>query len=196
MSETLDVLLDRCLAGDPDAFGTLVMRFQDSAFDLARALLDDAHLAEDAVQAAFLTASQRLPQLRLKAAFPGWFRQIVRTQAHRILRKRRERPAELPGEPESPLESPSVAAEREEMKAAVRRALAALPKTTRETAERVYLDEWPPLEVAVRYRLPAGTVKRRLHDVRRRLRGMLLGVVADEKRKRPGKPPSETGPAL
>lgn len=66
-----------------------------AARDLAAAILKDRHLAEDAVQAAFVAALGKLGQLHEAEAFPAWLRQIVRTQAHRILRKRQERCEEV-----------------------------------------------------------------------------------------------------
>ena len=84
MAELLNELLARCRRGDGQAVRTLVQRFGDSVRALARALLDDEHLAEDAVQAALLTAVQRLDQLRQPEAFAGWLRQIVRTEARHL----------------------------------------------------------------------------------------------------------------
>ena len=53
------------------AFREIVCRFQDMAFASAYALLGDFQLAEDAAQEAFLTAWQRLPDLKEPDAFPG-----------------------------------------------------------------------------------------------------------------------------
>ncbi len=44
------------LAQRLEAFGQIVVRFQDMAYGCAYALLGDFHLAEDAAQEAFLTA--------------------------------------------------------------------------------------------------------------------------------------------
>jgi RNA polymerase sigma-70 factor (ECF subfamily) len=61
----------------------------------------------------------------------------------------------------------------------VREALAALPPAGRETAELFYLDEYNCAEVAELLHVPKGTVKRRLHDARSRLRDLLLGQIDD-----------------
>jgi DNA-directed RNA polymerase specialized sigma24 family protein len=81
-------------AADPDkppaarreAFGELVIRFQDMAFACAFAVLGDVYLAQDAAQEAFIVAWQKLGQLREPAAFPGWFKRIVLTQCNRLIR--------------------------------------------------------------------------------------------------------------
>ena len=92
MTELLEELLARCQRGEEDAIGALVQRFRVWAVDFAAALIEDRQMAEDAVQEGFLKALRRLPELRDPKAFPGWFRQIIRTETNRILRKQRERP--------------------------------------------------------------------------------------------------------
>ena len=178
MTELLHELLARCQRGDEDAVETLVSRFRNYAYDLAKAILEDGHLAEDAVQEAFLAAVSRLQDLRDLDAFPGWFRQVVRTQANRIARRRRESTgAETPDRPSEEL-SPESCLEQRELRQLVRQALAALPETSRETASLFYLEERHHLEVAELLQVPPGTIKRRLHDARQRLRNILLGHLA------------------
>ena len=180
MSEGLTDLLRRCRDGQADAVAALVARFQPWALDLAHAFVDDHGLAEDAVQEAFVVALARLNDLRDPSAFPGWFRQIVRTQASRITRKRREVLLPVGPEPAGSAPSPSAELARDEIRALVRDALAALPPAGREAAELFYLDERNCGEVADLLQVPTGTVKRRLHDARKRLRGMLLGHIGEE----------------
>lgn len=191
MTELLAELLERCRTGDPEAIATLVRRFQPWTLDLARALLNDPHLAEDAVQAAFVRALDRLPDLRDPSAFPGWLRQIVRTECHRIARRRTEHGASRQADAPADQPSPAEQAEAHERCRLVHQALAMLPPASREAAELYYLDELDCAEVAERLAVPTGTVKRRLHDARARLRQMLVDYV------KPGsdrKPPSDQIP--
>ena len=193
MAETLASLLDRCRRGQPDAAEDLVRRFRRHAAELAEAILQDGHAAEDALQEAFMAALRHLDDLRDPRAFPAYLRQIVRTQAHRILRRRREDLREA--DPDVPADGPSPLEQlqRDELRRRVRRALASLPPAGRRTAELFYLDELNQHDVAERLNVPTGTVKRRLHEVRAALRNMLLGCVADEpprrgQRQAPGAP--------
>jgi RNA polymerase sigma factor (sigma-70 family) len=144
--------------------------------DLAVRILDDRHLAEDAVQEAFLTAITRLEDLRAPAAFPGWLRQIVRTHATRARRRldASNRPCARAVEPQP---SPAHRAETEELMRLVRSALVSLPERLRETAELFYLNELDHHRVADVLDVPSGTVKRRLHDARRRLRDGLAAYL-------------------
>ena len=187
MSELLAELLERCRTGEPDAITALVQRFQPWALDLATALLKDPHLAEDAVQWAFVRALGRLADLREPAAFPGWLRQITRTECHRIARRRQE-PSLGDRVDTSVEETPAQQVETHERCRLVRQALAQLPPASRQAAELFYLDELDTAEVAQRLAVPHGTVKRRLHDARLRLREMLLDYV-DPPRVPPQRPP-------
>jgi len=184
VKESLPELLGGCRAGDEAAIAELVRRFQTWGIDLARALVDDAGLAEDVVQEAFVTALQQLDRLREPMAFPGWFRQIVRTHANRVTRKRREvAVADMEGAVREECSAPDALAQ-EELRECVRDAVRNLPAAGRATAELFYLDERSCGEVADLLGVPTGTVKRRLHDARKRLRDMLLGYVRGEPEER------------
>jgi len=189
MNALLRDLLDQCKRGESEAIAELVRRFQPWALDLAAGILDDKDLAEDAVQESFIKAVGCLNDLREPDAFPGWIRQILRTCCNRISRSRREAlidcEIEASGEPDMPGES----VQRDELCGKVREALAALPSNERETTELFYFDDLSCREISDFLHVPEGTVKRRLHDARKRLRGMLLGyigsdVLADEKKHR------------
>ena len=161
--------------------------------DFAAAITDDRDLAEDAVQEAFIAAFQRLTDLREPDAFPGWFRQIIRTQAARTLRKRRELPSTQNDLHANGDCSSHDRLQAEELRAVVRSALRSLPSAGRDTAELFYLEEMSCASISDLLGVPEGTVKRRLFDARARLRDMLLGYVqgdepVQEERKDPGFP--------
>src|SRR5262252_2968317 len=73
----LQALVRAAQDGDKDAFGQVVMRFQDMAYASAYATVSDPGLAQDIAQEAFLDAYLNLSKLRDPAAFPGWFRRII-----------------------------------------------------------------------------------------------------------------------
>ena len=70
-----------------EAFGELVKRYQNAAIAYAYAILRNHAGAEDATQAAFLTAWLRRADLREPKAFGSWLRTIVRTECSRISRR-------------------------------------------------------------------------------------------------------------
>ena len=189
VNKSLQELLEKCGAGEDEAIRELVRRFRPRAIELAAALLEDRDLAEDAVQEAFLTALSELPKLRDPQAFPAWFRQIVRTRCNRIIRRRQELPL---GDAEDQLhstESPAKHIEMEELCSKVREAMRSLPAAERETAELFYLDQRNCASIASLLQCPGGTIRRRLHDARQRLRGMLLGYIGDAVPEKKGRKP-------
>jgi len=175
VAELLESLLRRCRCGQTDAVETLVARFREHGRQLAAAILNDEHEAEDALQEAFLTALGRLGDLRSPAAFPAWFRRIVRTKAVRMARRRHAVAAAEPAAMAADESSPAEQLERKELRAVVRKAVTALPPAAREATEMFYLEQLRQHEIAEALGVPEGTVKRRLHDARIRLRDLLLG---------------------
>ena len=83
-----ELLVRKAQKGDVDAFVELTRRFQHFAFGSALAQVHDFQQAEDVVQEAFVAAWFGLRTLADPAAFPGWFRGIVRHQAFRVLRRK------------------------------------------------------------------------------------------------------------
>ncbi|GMU22928.1 MAG: hypothetical protein AMXMBFR13_30120 [Phycisphaerae bacterium] len=185
MADSLPNLLDRARQSDPSAVAELVERFGPPARRLAAALVGGLQDAEDIVQDSFVTALARLGDLREPEAFPAWLRQIVRRRAGGCLRRFREHEQAIPPATAASLPSPLEDLEWKEQCERVREALRRLPPAGRETAEMFYLDERSIADVAAALDVPAGTVKRRLHDARRRLR-VLLAPIGIE-------PPPEAG---
>ena len=64
-------------AGDPAAFGELVLRHQDRAFNLAFRLTGSPEDAADAVQEAFLKAYRGMPSFRRQSSFYTWLFRIL-----------------------------------------------------------------------------------------------------------------------
>src|SRR5262250_2744846 len=100
-------LVRRACSGDVAAFVELTRRFQQFAFGSALSLVRDFQQAEDVVQEAFVAAWSALPTLAEPAAFPGWFRSIVRRQAFRVLRRKQVPTAPLAEADHVPSEHPA-----------------------------------------------------------------------------------------
>jgi DNA-directed RNA polymerase specialized sigma24 family protein len=73
--EELDdpVAIERCRAGDKEAFRHLVERYQAEAMEHAVAILADREDALDAVQDAFFDAYQALSRFDTSRQFYPWF---------------------------------------------------------------------------------------------------------------------------
>ncbi len=71
-----DKLIERARLGDIDAFNSLVLTFQDRAYNQAYRLMGDPLAAEDATQDAFISAFNKLDQFR-GGSFQAWLLRIV-----------------------------------------------------------------------------------------------------------------------
>lgn len=157
------------------AFAQLVEQSQHLVFGLALALLRDADDARDAVQDAYATAWLRLRQLRDPAAFPAWLRTIVATQCARQ-RRRQTHPPEI-AKPLGPAEDDS---RQIDYQALVASAVAALPEGERHVTVLFYFLGYSQPEIARMLRLKPGTVAKRLHTARSRIRRRLPPSVRRE----------------
>lgn len=83
-------LVERTTSGDRDAFALLVDRYEQLARATAFRVVNDRHLAEDVVQEGFIAAYESLPKLRVASKFAPWLLGIIRRQAVRSVRRKRE----------------------------------------------------------------------------------------------------------
>jgi len=81
-------LVETARAGDVESFGELYRRYYASMVGVARAVLGDPHLAEDAAQETFAIACRDLGRLRRTEKFARWLRGICRNVAREFARKR------------------------------------------------------------------------------------------------------------
>ena len=169
-------LVDRARRGDREAFGVLVGGAVDRLYAIARMILRDTELAEDATQEAFARAWRDLPTLRDVERFDAWlYRLIVRSCADigRHRRRWRSEITVLRSEPSEP-DRASELADRDQLERGLRR-LTNEHRTI--LALNFYLGLSPP-EMAEALEIPVGTANSRLHYAIQALRA---AVAADER---------------
>ena len=74
-------LLALVRSGDRNAFGTLMRRYNQRVFRIARAILVDDAEAEDAGQEAWVLAYRHLHQFEGRSSFSSWIGRIVSREA-------------------------------------------------------------------------------------------------------------------
>ena len=169
-------LIERAKSGDRAAFGALVERFQPAVYAVAMARLRDVNEAVELTQEVFIHAMGKLTQLRDPHCFVGWLRQItVRMAINRVTRQAPCRGAE----PEVMQNAPAADAGpldnliRAEQRAEVLRGLETLKPLDRATLTAFYLKGRSLVQMSREFETPVGTIKRRLHVARNRLRDVL-----------------------
>lgn len=90
MSQENDVLwVQQTLAGDPQAFGELVQRYERDVFNLTYRMLNNRGEAEDAAQEAFLRAYSNLDRYDQNRSFKTWLLSIASNHCIDRIRRRR-----------------------------------------------------------------------------------------------------------
>ena len=165
--------------GQVDAFDQLVLRHQAAAYRAALAALRNPQDAEDAAQDAFVRAWSRLDRFRSDASFRTWLLTIVWNCAltrRRSLTRWWRRHSAL---------DEALDAETDMSRAAVvdsgirRHAIAAIHALSPKLRDALLLaqsGEYDYAAMAAMLKVPVGTVKWRVSEARRKVRGHLAAL--------------------
>ncbi len=151
------------------------------AYGCAYSIVGDFHLAQDIAQDAFVEAYRHLSDLRTPEAFPGWFRRIVLKCCDRTTRRKVVETVPLNAAREAAASDtgPAQLAEQREIQEQVIKAIRSLPEHQRMVTTLFYINGYSQGEIAGFLDVPVTTVKKRLHDSRKKLRGRMIGMVKD-----------------
>lgn len=178
-------LVSEAQRGNLDAFNTLVLTYQDMAYNVAYRMVSDGDTAADVTQKAFLSAFRSLKTFR-GGSFKSWLLRMVTNACLDELRRHKRHPS-IPLEPlsdedeeiESPAwmaddgPSPEDLAVRGELDRAIQSCLEGLPEDFRAVAVMVDIEGLDYQDVSGAIGKPLGTVKSRLARARLRLRDCL-----------------------
>ena len=167
-------------SGDRTAFGELAAHFEPTVFAVALRRLRNRSEAVEVTQDVLIRAMRKLGQLDDPERFAGWLKQIaVRMSINRAVRRPKEAvcaPETFGGRAhrgETALDSLL----RGEAAGLVRESLTRLKELDRRTLTAFYFEGRSLKEIGEEFACPVGTVKRRLHTARGRLKAELAGTV-------------------
>lgn len=179
MSEKENVtLVADALANGPEAFGPIVDRYKDLVFGVALVRLRNFHDAEDLTQETFVEAYQRLGSLKEPQRLGGWLRAIVTNRCINHI-NRRIRNDNMVVSFNGIRSTPDDEATRLDVQTQVLEAIQQLGKALRESVTLYYIGGYTIQEIADIQRVPEGTIKRRLHDARQKLKEDMIEMVSD-----------------
>ncbi len=175
---TDEIIVERALTGDAEAFGEIVRRWERRIFALAYGMLGREEDARDATQETFLAAFRNLRGFRGEAKVSSWLHRIAVNQC--ITRQRRAKvrsESALEDEQEwdagsfaAPLNtSPVRVIEGAQRTEAVRNAVNTLPFELRQIVVMKEFEELTFKEIADALDLPLSTVKSRLYTALKQL---------------------------
>ena len=176
----------RCAARDGDAIRFVIAANNQRLFRAAWSILKNPSEAEEAVQAAYLSAFDRIATFEGRSALSTWLTRIVINEAlgRRRAEERRRRQLDQEGVAVlddyretlmrgSAVEGPDVTVAREQICRLLEQAVADLPESFRSVFVLREIEGLSGEETAEVLDLPVATVKTRLYRSRQRLQEML-----------------------
>src|SRR4051794_32785980 len=165
-------LVEQAQRGDREAFAILARTRGDQLFGIARRIVRDVGLAEDAVQQALVIAWRELPRLRDPDRFDAW---LQRTLVHACYAEARRKRVWLSTVQVLPIDGPAgpddlaSLVDRDEVERGFRR----LPPEQRAILVLHHSLGLDSSEIGAVLDIPAGTVRSRLHHAHRAMRAAL-----------------------
>lgn len=173
----LAALVLRAQEGDPGSLDELMRAVRAPLLAWIRGRCRGNPDAEDILQEALIELAGRIGELREPEAVTAWLRSVAARKIAEAARKR-ERSQVLDGVHREYAEPERTAAERlerQEGRVAMAAALQALSPQDRRTLELFYFHAESVRGMARLLDISEGAVRKRLHDARQRLRGILVG---------------------
>lgn len=178
-------LLRISLGGNQQAFGQIVERYQSLICAIAYSATGDLGLSEDLAQETFVTAWQRLAQVRDETKLRAWLCGIARNLIKNTIRRRNRdvagsaKPLETIGQAKSEALSPRELAISKEKEAILWRALGEMPEIYREPMVLFYREQQSVQAVAEMLDLSVDAAKQRLSRGRKMLKEQVATFVEE-----------------
>lgn len=176
-------LVELARRGDDAAFGTLVDRHRTAVFRAALAALGTREDAEEVAQEAFVAAFRHLKDFREDASFKTWLlsiawrKALTRRRSVKTMLRRFVQPSE-----DAEWQAPDTGRTQEqavldkELRGHIRREISRLSPKLRDALLLASAGEHSYSDIAGVLGIPVGTLKWRVNEARRRLRGRLAEV--------------------
>lgn len=176
------LLIERCQAGDRQAFEEIFYLYRDDVFRFSYLVVRDTSLAQDVVQEAFLKVFRSIEKFQFRSSFKSWLYRVAVNEAITILRRRKVK-EDLEPMPDISNDRAAANATRDwqpeeavlesEERQLLRWAIGQLDPVHRSVVVLKYFHEFSDTEIGAIIGCPPGTVKSRLHRARELLRNTM-----------------------
>lgn len=175
MADDSATLLEKCRAGDMDAFRTVVEANKRAVSNVVAGMLGSTHEVADVTQTVFIKFYQRIESFRGDASISTYLHRIAVNASLDALRKRRRRRNRFTGldgvaDKASSIDSPAMAIEKLDQTKQVDAMLASLPENQRAVVTLRILRGLSTEETANILGIKYGTVLSRLNRALAKLR--------------------------
>lgn len=185
-AESDDAIIQRVLNGETELYAQILRRYNQRLFRVARSILQDDALAEDALQEAYVAAYGKLPQYQARGSFGSWITRITINEARMSRRKQgRYRETEIAEEqPATWIDphatgNPAQSAANGELAALLESAMQQLPESFRLVFMLRAVQQLSIDETACCLEIPPATVKTRYHRARNLMQQALTPHIAN-----------------
>jgi RNA polymerase sigma-70 factor, ECF subfamily len=167
-------LVDRCVAGEREAFDGLVLKYQKPLYSLVYRMVSNHEDASDIIQRTFVRAFTGLAGFERRSSFKTWLFQIAINLAKNFYRDR-SRAKHVPLDDVVIKKDPKTLESliKKESRILLRRALVDLPKKQRLTLMLRIQEGRAFKEIAEIMKCSVGTAKANYHHAVQKLKGMV-----------------------
>lgn len=165
-------LVNRCQAGDIEAFSELVERNNKKAIHTAYLITGCRDIAEDIAQEAFIQCFHSIRKLRDTTLFKSWFYKILVRTSWRMVsnaKKMQVIDCTIKGDDIPDYNDFTENIEKKHACETIYRIVSALSKPLREVVILYYFNGFSIKEIAYSLNCREGTVKSRLHNARKQI---------------------------
>lgn len=170
-------LVREAQAGERAAFDRLVTTHATAVLRSAYVIVGNREEAEDVAQETFIAAYRNLHTYQPTAPFGAWLHRIAVNRSYDYIRRRQRQQGLVDeiaaGSPVSEDDRAQQQARHNELSQEVRELIAGLDESNRAIVSLRFLQDMPIKEIAATLEMPEGTVKRRLHEVLKKLRSSM-----------------------
>jgi RNA polymerase sigma-70 factor (ECF subfamily) len=181
-------VIERCKAGDPNAFAEMVLQSQKKVFNIAYRMLGNSEEAKDLAQEVFVSVFNSIKGLREEIKFDSWLTQVTLNHCRnrwKYLRRRQyfnsdslddpieTEDGEVPRAVHDPSDNPEALYEKKMIQELIQKGLQQLKEDQRELLVLRDLQGFSYEEICELLGLPEGTVKSKLHRARMDLKQVL-----------------------
>lgn len=162
----LELLFLSAQDGDQEAFSSLYQEHHKALLRYARTISNNASVAEDASQEAWLSFAKNIRKIRDPRAYKVWLYKLTRWRANDLSKRNAN---------EVPSDDPHIESitTEDQQEISLTHEIKKLPTTERQIIQLFYLDELSTTEIAEALEIPQGTVKSRLYRARNLLKEKL-----------------------
>lgn len=172
-----DELVKAVLAGDTAAYEEIVARYKNMVYGVVLHVLSGNGDAEDVAQETFIDGFYGLSSLRDNTSLAPWLYGIAKRKALNHYTRRKHAASYDPFDESitdlAYVTTPEDYVIRNETAYLVRKAISELSDKNRSVALLYYFENMPVSDIASRLGVSVGTVKSRLHEARKKLKGGL-----------------------